>query len=102
MPGQLLGDDALKGTVMTRLLKFSTSNLISSGACARSICPVRVSISSTCSPLLNLMPAWAKAVVDPNRRLVVDQVAVDHGLAIGICEDRIAEDIARCAAPAWR
>ena len=31
--------------------------------------------------------------LDADRRLVVDEPAVDHGLAIGIGEDRIAEDL---------
>jgi hypothetical protein len=32
---------------------------------------------------------------DADRRLVVDKVTVDHGVAIGIGEDRLAEDLHR-------
>ena len=33
--------------------------------------------------------------LDPHRRLVIDQVAVNDGLPVGVGEDRIAEDVRR-------
>ena len=33
--------------------------------------------------------------LDADRRLVVDQEAINHGLAVGVGEDRIAEDLHR-------
>ena len=39
---------------------------------------------------------------DPARRQMVDQLAVNHGLAVAVAEDRRAEDLASYAGPGWR
>ena len=57
--------------------------------------PVAVSISSTSSPFLKLIPALRQGRRDLERRIMVDQIAVDHGFAVGVGEDGVAEDIDR-------
>ena len=78
---------------MTLRLKSSTSSLISSGVVKRSIwlrCDV-VDLHLFADPPDDA--AGGELGIDLHRRLVVDQIAVDHRLAIAVGEDGRAEDL---------
>ncbi len=78
---------------MTCRLNCSTSNLSSSGAW------VEIDLAGLGIEQLQLVTGveddagLAELGLDLVGRLVVDEIAVDHRLAVGIGEDRIAEDL---------
>ena len=47
-------------------------------------------------------PVLCEGRDDANRRLVVDQPAVDHGLPVAVLEDGLRRRSRPCAAPGWR
>ena len=88
----------LKATVTTFLLNSSTSKLDFVGQMSE------VDLAGAGIDQLDLLAflefdaGLAESGRDLHRRLVVDQIAVDHRLAVGVCEDRVAEDSTVCSA----